>query len=106
MLVDEEAVMNAQEVVDLTEYMAEGMVPGLMPWQATPGRSPGSATPGRLMSPSQLLSPTSMSPFNDSIQFSPIAGGIASPGGNYRYILSKMSDGMMHESLNDSTLNY
>lgn len=106
LLVDEEAVMNAQEVVDLTEYMAEGMVPGLMPWQATPGRSPGSATPGRLMSPSQLLSPTSMSPFNDSIQFSPIAGGIASPGGNYRYILSKMSDGMMHESLNDSTLNY
>eukprot|EP00890_Picochlorum_soloecismus_P003544 jgi/Picsp_1/4190/NSC_01699-R1_protein len=86
LLVDDEAVMNAQEVVDLTEYMAEGMVPGLMPWQATPGRSPGSATPGRLMSPSQLLSPTSMSPFNDSIQFSPSAGGIASPGGNYRYL--------------------
>lgn len=83
LLVDDEAVMNAQEVVDLSEYMADGLVPGLMPWQATPGRSPGSATPGRLMSPSQLLSPTSMSPFNDAVQFSPVAG-LQSPGGNYR----------------------
>ena len=83
LLVDDENVMNAQEVVDLSEYMADGIVPGLMPWQATPGRSPGAATPGRLMSPSQLLSPTAMSPFNDAVQFSPIAGGLASPGGMY-----------------------
>ena len=82
LLVDDEAVVNAQEVVDLSEYvMADG---GVMPWQMTPGRSPGAMTPGRLMSPTQMLSPVAggASPFynNANIQFSPIAGGLMSPG--------------------------
>lgn len=53
-----------------------GMTPGRM----TPGRSPGHQ---QRASPSQLASPSSMSPFNDNIMFSPLGdmGGIMfSPG--------------------------
>ena len=82
LLVDDEAVMNAQEVVDFSEYVVN--YDGVN-YMMTPGRSPGAMTPGKLMSPSQMLSPTGgagTSPFYNSgnVQFSPIAGGLMSPG--------------------------
>ncbi|GAB4819036.1 hypothetical protein N2152v2_006082 [Parachlorella kessleri] len=73
LLLDEKKLADAHDL-DLTAYdldfrdAALGMTPG-----RTPGRSPG-MTPMR-MSPSQLASPMSMSPFND-IMFSPVTDNI------------------------------
>lgn len=86
LLVNDEAVKQAQEVLDLTEFMVEGLPPGMTPWRMTPGQSPG-ATPGRLMSPSQMMSPligVGMSPFNDAVQFSPVGGSGMGGGAGYR----------------------
>jgi DNA-directed RNA polymerase II subunit RPB1 len=80
LMVDDEAVMNAQEVIDMSEYI--GAADGVN-YMMTPGRSPGAMTPGRLMSPSQMLSPTGgamASPFHGTFNFSPTGAGIMSPG--------------------------
>ena len=80
LMVDDEAVMNAQEVIDMSEYI--GAADGVN-YMMTPGRSPGSMTPGRLMSPSQMLSPTGgamASPFYGTFNFSPTGAGVMSPG--------------------------
>ena len=84
LLLDTEAVQTAEELVEFDSiafYGAAGVQPGM-----TPGRSPGQATPNRLMSPSQMQSPLpGMSPFHDSVQFSPMGNALFSPDGGGSY---------------------